>query len=41
MIRPTDEAKVRFMDEGRGLERPPRRFLGHLLGSQISEFLID
>jgi hypothetical protein len=35
------KADISLVYEGRGLERLAGRLLGHLLGGQLSEFVID
>ena len=35
------ESQVRFVDQGRGRQRLPRRFLGHLLRRQLAQLLVD
>jgi hypothetical protein len=35
------QSDVRFMDECRGLQGLARRLLGHLLGSQLPQLVVD
>jgi hypothetical protein len=36
-----DQAQVGLVDEGRGLERLPRRFMSQLVRRQPAQFLVD
>jgi hypothetical protein len=36
-----DQPQVRLVDQGRGLERLPGLLLGHPLGSQLAQLLVD
>ena len=36
-----DHAKVRFMDEGGGLQCVPRVLLAHVVPGHLSQFLVD